>query len=652
MSAVIDTNPPALVVQGGLEGIEATGCLPSPGGVALEVMRLCQSEETSLAKLARVVQSDPALTARLIKASNAPALARSRPTLAIRDALMVLGMPVVRQFALGFSLISGHKTGACKGFDYGHFWSRSLLAALSAQTVGARVRIMATEELFTCGLLADIGRLALASLFPMDYAELLRGADGRSEAEIAALERERFATDRDQLTQALLGKWGFPKTLVAGIEARRDSGSLTHGESSRVRQIADSLRLADRIADACLADEDARRSQLAPLLLDAARLGLDADALTAISKEVLAEWREWGRILILPDQKKGGELRFTEEIDPEAGGKADATEEVSAAPVALLVGDQDASLKLLATVVSRCGFCIRAVRNGREALEQVMHLRPRLVITDWAMPEMDGFGLLRALRDTRVGRGIYVIMLTAKEDDEHLSRIFGAGADDYFTQPLVPRVIEARLRAARRIVGQQEELGRDVDEIRRFASELAVNNRKLQTAVMTDPLTGLPNRRYAMERIEQEWAAARRRNVPMACIVVDVDHFKRVNDTYGHDAGDNVLHGIAQRLRSATRLQDAVCRVGGEEFLVICPDTTEADAWAHAERLRALVADLRHEDLPRGTPLTISLGVASVIPGSGSSAELVKMADRAVYLAKAQGRNRSARAPVVTALRA
>jgi diguanylate cyclase (GGDEF)-like protein len=439
---------------------------------------------------------------------------------------------------------------------------------------------------------------------------------------------------------------------VAGIEARRDPGSLTHGESGRVRQIADSLRLAERIAEACLSDEDARRSQLAPLLLDAARLGLDADALTAISKEVLLEWREWGRILTLPEQKKGGELRFTEEIDPDAGGKADAAEEVAAAPVALLVGDQDASLKLLAGVVSRCGFCVRTVSNGCEALEQVMHLRPRLVITDSAMPEMDGFALLRALRDTRFGRGIYVIMLTAKEDDEHLSRIFGAGADDYFTQPLVPRIIEARLRAARRIVGQQEELGRDVDEIRRFASELAVNNRKLQTAVMTDPLTGLPNRRYAMERIEQEWAAARRRKVPIACIVVDVDHFKRVNDTYGHDAGDTVLRSVAQRLRSATRLQDAVCRVGGEEFLVICPDTTEADAWAHAERLRALVADLRHEDLPRGTQLTISLGVASVIPGSGSSAELVKMADRAVYLAKAQGRNRSARAPVATALRA
>ena len=654
MNTLIDENPPALLAQGGLERIEATGYLPSPGGVALEVMRLCQSEDTSLAKLARVVQSDPALSARLIRAANAPALARSRPTLAIRDALMVLGMPVVRQFALGFSLVSAHKTGACEGFDYGHFWSRSLLTALAAQTVGARVQVMVTEELFSCGLLADIGRLALASLFPVDYSKLLRGASGRSEREIAALERARFATDRDQLTQGLLGKWGFPKTLVTAIEARRDPGGLAHGESGRVRQIAETLRLAERIADACLADEDARRSQLAPLLLDAARLVLDADALTTISKEVLAEWREWGRILTLPQRNSGAELRFdaTSGIDgAETAEAAEAAGTDSAEPLALLVAGADASREMLATLVGRCGFCVRSAANGREALEQAMQLRPGLVIVDCALPDVDGLGLLHALRETRFGRGIYVIVLTVREDDEQLGRIFGAGADDYVMRPLVPRVIEARLRAAQRIVAQQQELGRDVEEIRRFAGELAVNNRKLQTAVMTDPLTGLPNRRYAMERIEQDWAAARRRNGPIACIVVDVDHFKQVNDTYGHDVGDAVLRNVAQRLRSATRLQDAVCRIGGEEFLVICPDTTDADAWAHAERLRTLVAGMRHEGLPRGTQLTISLGVASVIPGGGSAAELVKTADRAVYLAKAQGRNRSARIPAAGAAR-
>lgn len=641
----IDSDLPALLVQG-LEGVEATGRLPSPSGVALEVMRLCRSEETSLARLARVVRSDPALSARLIKAANAPALARSRPTLAIADALMVLGMPVVRQFALGFSLISGNKAGRCEGFDYGDFWSRSLLAALAAQTVGARVSVMASEELFTCGLLADIGRLALASLFPTDYSALLRTAQGRSATEVAALERERFATDRDELTLALLGQWGFPKTLVMGIEARRDPGRLGDGESRRVRQIADSLRLAERIAEACLADEDARRSLLAPLLLDAARLGLDADALTAISKEVLAEWREWGRLLTLPEPRKGGELRFDEK--PDAGGGEVAAEVVAdaASPLALLVDDNDAQRNLLATLVERCGFRVSIAGSGREALEQAVHLRPRLVITGWAAPEKDCLSLLRALRETRYGRGIYAIVITDRQDDEHLGKVFSAGADDYISQPLVPSVIEARLRAARRIVGQQEELARDVDEIRRFASELAVNNRKLQTAVMTDALTGLPNRRYAMERIEQEWAAARRRKAPITCIVVDVDNFKRVNDTYGHDTGDTVLCNVAQSLRSGSRLQDAVCRIGGEEFLLICPDTNEAGAWTHAERLRGQVAELHHAGLPPEAYPTISLGVASVIPGSGSAAELMKNADRALYLAKEQGRNRSARLPI------
>lgn len=642
MSTVIETNPPALLSQGGLEGIEATGCLPSPSGVALEIMRLCHSDDASLEQIARVAKSDPALAARLIRASNAPALARSRPTLAIRDALMVLGMPVVRQLALGFSLVAEQSRGACEGFDYGLFWSRSLLVALAAQEVGVRVRVMDPEELFSCGLLADIGRLALASLFPRDYSQLLRAAKNGSEAEIAGLERARFATDRDQLTQALLGKWGFPKTLLSGIAARRDPGELNQGESGRVRQIADALRLAERISDACLANEDERRSQLAPLLLDAARLGLDGEGLTAISKGTLRDWRDWGRLLRLPDTHGATDLDFGDVADGGAAAGETAAGGPANAPLALLVDDDASMLPFLSALVRRGGFRVKTASNGREALDLAMRLRPRMAITDWVMPEMDGLAFLRALRETRFGRGIYTIILTGMEDSERLVEAFNAGADDYVGKPLVPRVFEARLRAAQRIIGQQDELGRDVDEIRRFASELAVNNRKLQTAVMTDPLTGVPNRRYAMERVEQEWAAARRRGGPLACIVVDVDHFKRINDGHGHDAGDTVLRNVAQRLRSGTRLQDAVCRIGGEEFLVICPDTSEADAYAHAERLRMLVAELRHEGLPATVRPTISLGVASIVPAGGGAAELVKLADRAVYRAKSEGRNRSA----------
>ena len=119
----------------------------------------------------------------------------------------------------------------------------------------------------------------------------------------------------------------------------------------------------------------------------------------------------------------------------------------------------------------------------------------------------------------------------------------------------------------------QEDARRDSENLRRFAAELAVANRRLQQAALTDPLTGLPNRRYAMERLEQEWAATAVRNARLTCMVVDVDGFKQINDSYGHDSGDVVLRQVATVLRKEARAEDVICRLGGEEFLVICPDT-------------------------------------------------------------------------------
>ena len=202
-------------------------------------------------------------------------------------------------------------------------------------------------------------------------------------------------------------------------------------------------------------------------------------------------------------------------------------------------------------------------------------------------------------------------------------------------------MLGARLRAGQRVITLQQEIERDREDIRRFAAELAVTNRRLQEAALTDVLTGFPNRRYAIERFQQEWQAANRSRRPLACMMVDADNFKAINDTRGHDVGDQVLKMTAQAIKSGLRAQDVVCRTGGDEFLVICPETDLAAALVCAERVRAAVlsADLKTGPGARPLQCSVSIGVAerdAVMPDIDA---LIKRADEGVYQAKQRGRN-------------
>jgi diguanylate cyclase (GGDEF)-like protein len=271
-----------------------------------------------------------------------------------------------------------------------------------------------------------------------------------------------------------------------------------------------------------------------------------------------------------------------------------------------------------------------------------LEIQPQIMIVDWLMPEMNGVELTRALRQTRTGRGVYILLLTGVEADDKLVEAFEAGVDDFMLKPLKPRLLAARLRAGQRVVHLQQEVERDREEIRHFAAELAVTNRRLQEAALTDALTGFPNRRYVVERIEQEWAASTRSGRPLACMVIDIDRFKAINDSHGHDVGDLVLKQTALALRSGLRTPDVISRLGGDEFLVICPDTDLPSALVCAERMRAAVEalEIAADDLHlRGS---VSIGLAVRDPAMNDADALIKCADRGVYLAKQRGRNRLA----------
>jgi diguanylate cyclase (GGDEF)-like protein len=201
-------------------------------------------------------------------------------------------------------------------------------------------------------------------------------------------------------------------------------------------------------------------------------------------------------------------------------------------------------------------------------------------------------------------------------------------------------------------VGLQEQVSHDRDEIQRIHAELAVAHRRLEQDALTDVLTGLPNRRYLIDRLAHDWAAARRGGTPLACMVVDIDHFKAVNDTWGHDIGDAVLRAVARVLQQEVRGSDVVCRLGGEEFVVV--SATDFDsAMRCAERLRsAIEIQVVSEVNPIEGPVTVSIGVAVRNEQTRSPEGLLKAADEALFYAKRSGRNHVASTRDLAAARA
>ncbi len=294
----------------------------------------------------------------------------------------------------------------------------------------------------------------------------------------------------------------------------------------------------------------------------------------------------------------------------------------------ILVADDDAVSRLaLSAVLGHWGYEVTAVADGDAAWSVLMSEEsPRLVILDWKMPGREGPAICADLRRQDRPGYFYVILLTALGSRDALVEGMEAGADDFITKPFEPEELRVRLRAGKRILELEAELTASREAYREQAAH--------------DALTGVLSRRAILETLERELSRARRSRTSVAVALCDVDHFKLVNDRYGHQAGDSVLVEIARRMTSALRDSDVVGRVGGEEFLAVLPGADRTTGLAVAERIRAAVSALP-VDLPSGSlPVTVSIGVAAK-PGEPVTADLlVSAADRALYLAKDEGRDR------------
>ncbi len=295
----------------------------------------------------------------------------------------------------------------------------------------------------------------------------------------------------------------------------------------------------------------------------------------------------------------------------------------------LLVEDEPTQRLILTRKLSRAGYVVDTAGNGREALDKLLSGDYSLLLTDWDMPVMDGAALCRALRAADLPHYVYTLLLTGREGLEHVVAGLEAGADDYLVKPVEDVELRARLATGRRIVQLERSL--------RAANE---ENRRLS---VTDPLTGVYNRRYLMDLLPRELERAARYGRPLSMIMTDLDHFKRINDTHGHLAGDEVLRAAVGVINDSIRKTDWVARYGGEEFLVVLPETTLANARIVAENLRTKLAS---RPLGAGVlqlQVTASLGLVgweTAVPAQASLDELIARCDACLYASKAGGRNR------------
>ena len=291
-----------------------------------------------------------------------------------------------------------------------------------------------------------------------------------------------------------------------------------------------------------------------------------------------------------------------------------------------IVDDDAAIRRLVKLFLHRAGYDTIECMTGEEARKELLERSWDIAVLDRKLPDMDGLRLAQEIKARSETRARYIVMLTG--EDEQADKIEGLemGADDYITKPFQYPELLARIRAGKRIVDLQ--------------NELLESNRRLELLSITDGLTKLHNHRHFQDELARAFDEAQRYQRPLSLAMIDIDFFKKFNDTYGHAAGDDVLKQVAQIYRSSVRSTDLVARYGGEEFAVMMPETALEDAITFAEKIRHVIETTPLKTQAGEVHATVSLGVASIpLSRINSAKELIVAADKALYRAKRNGRN-------------
>ncbi len=482
-----------------LNKIKRTTRLPSPPGTALQILQLCQQEDVDVGELADTLAADPALSLRLLKYANSPLVGVSKEVTNVRDAVVLLGIRSVRLMALSFSLVGSDDRRACRGFDYGRFWSYSVACAVAARHLARRGSSRGlAEQAFAAGLLAHLGKLVFAVCIPDAYGEVLSAADGML-GESSAHEAERMGSSHEELGADLLIDWGIPRQLAEAIRHQNRPDELAN--QAQARQLA--------------------------MILGASTAVGDIVCQTVRDETIPARWEA---------------LLASEFFD---------TQEQAAETVDKIRED-------FSTLASMLSLNEGAAENAEEI-------------------------------QAEAGEVLGELSLAAQLKSEAVEK----------------------------------------------------ENRGLQEKAWTDGLTGINNRAAFDQQLAEMWDQAVQSQRAIGLIMLDVDHFKKFNDTYGHQTGDAVLKGVGRCLPRQVRSVDFVARYGGEEFTVITPNVDRLTAAQICVKIRTAIETMVVEFKGRHHHVTISVGAAILpVPGEHfTPVKLIEAADKQLYCAKQKGRN-------------
>lgn len=598
--------------------------LPSPSGVALAIMELWGDERTTVQQLSNLVQTDPALSGRLLKLANSAAMGH-RAVAATSDAIVRVGMQAVGQLAAAFSLIDGHTNGSCRGFDYNAYWSHCLLMAVIARGLAQSTRLAPPEELFACGLLSRIGVLAFATVYPQEYSELL--ASGPKE--LADAEKKRFGIDHNELSRELMLDYRVPQALAEPAFYHEHPDRSGFDRNSRPAKLAYLLHAAHRLANMTVQSGPDRSRQAIVNTTLWAKLGLDEATIADLFDRAVEEWQEWSKLLDLPVEAATSydEISRDETVDGES-------EPDSSAITAIVVSPPGAHSSLVDRL-RQLDVSVKVCPDESAALRVSMQARPQICV----VPAGE-LRLCRLIRATEWGGSVYVLAVLDSPDESLLIECFEAGADAVIRSEITRKELQARLLPVRRISSLEQAWRKDRHELRRIAHELAIAHRHQEVLSLTDQLTELPNRRSAMQALNQAWSRSCRSGTPAGVAMIDIDRFKAINDRFGHAAGDQVLREVAVIMKEAAREDETIARIGGEEFVLISATSGLRELIVAAERLRRRLESTTIETAGHSIKLTASMGIAERESIHLNADMLLSDADEALYAAKSGGRNR------------
>ncbi|MDE2623373.1 MAG: diguanylate cyclase [Betaproteobacteria bacterium] len=595
--------------------IQALGQLPSPSHTALRLFSLLQSPDSGLKEIAAVVKSDPTLTVRLLRLANRPGNGSVRPAVAVEEALVRLGLNAAVHLAAGLSVLDNALTNHDgEVAAYIILCRRSLAAAVVSEWLCGQPGVPAgSAEMFTCALLARVGQLALLRFYPDAYSGFL--GNGVRPEELLHLERQHFGVDHVAINTALLHDWGFPGVLVDVIRMA-EVGQDDLGTQDRKAIMAQILRASWDIAPH-LVDQSCDEVLLPHMRDILVLLGVSQsqEGLQKAATQVRHCWQLWSE-----DRGLGG--------TPEENPGAVATGQPGVLGMALFLAP-DRPHPEWVTALEGAGYRMQVAPSFEAAARQLSTGQADLLLAAHDAAQREAHApLLEALVGSH---GHAVILLQDQPDEVEQARLLALGIDAVLPCSAGTELVTAQVGRAAQHVRMQMTLEAERASHRRILSQLAVTTRKLHRQTLTDPLTGLANRRMADAFLKRHWAQAERRQTPLGCLLIDLDDFKQINDAHGHDAGDRVLVELAGILKRQVRQEDLAVRLGGDEFLMICPLAREADLEVLCKRLLAAAARLNLET----GPLSFSTGIAERDPHVMKTPEdLLRAADQKLMRVK------------------